>query len=171
MNQKNNNRQRQQATDLSPLEKLTEAARQRSDFDDDVFFGYAEHQDDPITALRDFALGRHRDGERTILKAARQAAVDLLAKALGEDIEPSKLAAFEGGDGSFPITSVHRDDLVEMDFDVSNVSDETMRDLAEGVANAHRECSYFWHSLDDFAISLGIPPKPVDRKAGGNRAT
>ena len=57
----------------------------------------------------------------------------------------------------FPITSVHRDDLSDK-FDTSDVDDDTMRRLADKMADAYME-SVFWTDLEILADALDIPRK------------
>lgn len=62
------------------------------------------------------------------------------------------------GDGYFPITSVHRDDLRELGYDASRVDDATMTRLAGKLADAYCE-NVFWIDLPIIADHLGIPRK------------
>jgi hypothetical protein len=59
---------------------------------------------------------------------------------------------------SFPITSLHRDDLEELGFDVSNVDDATMQLLARGLEDVYVE-HWFWPGLEQLADDLGIKRK------------
>lgn len=56
----------------------------------------------------------------------------------------------------FIITKVFRDDLKQEGFDSSNVDDATMELLAEKMADAYCEKS-FWVDLRIIAEELGIP--------------
>jgi hypothetical protein len=58
-------------------------------------------------------------------------------------------------EGYFVVTRVHRDDLKEMGFDASEVSDETMTYLASKMANAYIENS-FWIDLEIIGEHLEI---------------
>ena len=61
-------------------------------------------------------------------------------------------------DGFFYITSVHRDDLEERGFDVSNVTDKQMRRLANQMSDDY--CNQLFHeSMEILAEGLGIPRK------------
>jgi hypothetical protein len=62
-------------------------------------------------------------------------------------------------DGHFLITSVHRSDLEEEGYDISNVDDATMLALARKMAEAYIE-NVFWIDLPIIADSLGIPKMP-----------
>lgn len=64
----------------------------------------------------------------------------------------------ESSDGYFPITSVHRNDLEGLGYDVTSVDDGTMRRLADKMANAYLE-SVFWIDLPIIADYLEIPKK------------
>ena len=59
---------------------------------------------------------------------------------------------------SFVITKVSREDLEEIGFDTSEVSDETMEYLAKKLGNDYRE-QLFWSSLEIIAEYLDIPKK------------
>lgn len=59
---------------------------------------------------------------------------------------------------SFVITSVSREDLEEIGFDTSEVSDETMEYLAKKLGNDYCE-QLFWSSLEIIAEYLEIPKK------------
>ena len=65
---------------------------------------------------------------------------------------------FKPKDGYFPITSVHRDDLAGVGFDVSSVDDGMMTELAGKMANAYLDQVY-WIDLEIIAENLGIPKK------------
>lgn len=57
----------------------------------------------------------------------------------------------------FYISSIHRDDLARQGFDVSNVDDEEMRQLAEKLSDDYCE-QLFWDSMEIIASqSLDIP--------------
>lgn len=61
-------------------------------------------------------------------------------------------------DGFFYITSVHRDDLEERGFDVSNVTDKQMRRLANQMSDDY--CNQLFHeSMEILAEGLGLPRK------------
>lgn len=61
-------------------------------------------------------------------------------------------------DGFFYVTSVHRDDLEERGFDVSNVTDKQMRRLANQMSDDY--CNQLFHeSMEILAEGLGIPRK------------
>lgn len=55
----------------------------------------------------------------------------------------------------FPITSVSREDLELQDFDPSNVTDDTMQELAEKMGESYTENS-FWIDLEIIATDLKI---------------
>ncbi|MBW2968820.1 hypothetical protein KY314_01745 [Candidatus Woesearchaeota archaeon] len=59
---------------------------------------------------------------------------------------------------SYEITSVCKEDLEGEGFDISKVSDETMRKLAGKMANAYLD-NQFWTDLKITADYLGIPQK------------
>jgi len=61
-------------------------------------------------------------------------------------------------DKFFKITSVHRDDLEQAGFDVSQVEDSTMEHLASKMADDYCE-QLFWIHLPIIAEILGIPRK------------
>jgi hypothetical protein len=61
-------------------------------------------------------------------------------------------------DGYFPITSVHRDDLEGLDYDVTGVDDATMLRLADKMADAYLD-SAFWIDLPIIADHLKIPQR------------
>lgn len=63
--------------------------------------------------------------------------------------------------GYFEISSVHRDDLESEGYDVSNVDDGTMEQLASKMGNAYTD-SAFWIDLDIIAEGLKIPKKQED---------
>ena len=64
----------------------------------------------------------------------------------------------EGKQTFFPITSVSRDDLEEIGFDTSNVTDSKMEYLAKKMADDYLEQMY-WISLRIIAEYLEIPLK------------
>lgn len=66
-------------------------------------------------------------------------------------------------DGSFPITSVTRENLNAKGFDAREVSDETMERLASKMADDYVS-QMFWESLDSIAEYQGIPRKDTDLK-------
>ncbi len=55
----------------------------------------------------------------------------------------------------FPITSVSRYDLEDAGFDIKNVDDDTMEDLASRMSEAYREL-IFWIDLPILAEYTGI---------------
>lgn len=59
----------------------------------------------------------------------------------------------------FAITSLARDDLEELGFDASQVSDEDMGQLARQMADDYFEQLY-WRSMQKRAETLGIPKRP-----------
>jgi hypothetical protein len=59
-------------------------------------------------------------------------------------------------DGFFCITTIQREDLREVGFDISHVTDEQMSRLAaEMAANYCRQL--FWDNLETVALEMGIP--------------
>ena len=59
--------------------------------------------------------------------------------------------------GYFPITSVHRDDLRGVGFDVEKISDDDMKELARKMADDYCE-QLFWSSMEIIAGDiLGFP--------------
>lgn len=64
---------------------------------------------------------------------------------------------------SFVITEVSREDLEELGYDTSEVSDETMEYLAKKLANDYCE-QLFWTSLDIIAEYMDIPKKKLNEK-------
>jgi len=58
----------------------------------------------------------------------------------------------------FKITSMHRDDLEGQGYDVSNIDDDTMAELADRMADAYTENTY-WIDLDCIADDMDIPKK------------
>lgn len=65
-------------------------------------------------------------------------------------------------DGYFVITRIHRDDLEAAGFDTTNVSDETMEELARKMCNDYLEQLY-WYSMETLAELMGIPKKANPR--------
>lgn len=66
----------------------------------------------------------------------------------------------------FPITSVTREDLEDIGFDTSDVSDDTMKKLAQKLSDNYCE-QLFWESLETIAEGyLKIPRKKVLDKGG-----
>lgn len=64
-------------------------------------------------------------------------------------------------EGFFYITSVHRDDLEAVEFDVSEVSDDQMERLAKQMRNDY--CAQMFHeSMEILAENLGFPKKEDD---------
>lgn len=61
---------------------------------------------------------------------------------------------------SFVITKVSREDLDELGYDASEVSDDTMERLASKLGDDYCE-QLFWTSLDIIAEYLGIPKKEL----------
>jgi len=59
--------------------------------------------------------------------------------------------------GFFPITSIHRDDLADYGFDVSNVTDEQMERLAEKMGALYVEFGGFWEAMEELVEGMGIP--------------
>lgn len=59
-------------------------------------------------------------------------------------------------DGFFVIARVSRDDLQSDGYDITNVSDDTMRELAERLGDSYVENS-FWLDLLHHADALKIP--------------
>jgi hypothetical protein len=60
-------------------------------------------------------------------------------------------------DGYFPVTSIHRDDLRDIGFDVANVPDDQMQRLAEKMGELYVEFGGFWQTMEDLAEEMGIP--------------
>ncbi len=58
-------------------------------------------------------------------------------------------------DGTFPIISLHRDDLKEKGYDASSISDEEMQSIAKKMHDNFLEL-YFWTDLTDFADQIGV---------------
>ncbi len=61
---------------------------------------------------------------------------------------------------SFVISEVSREDLEELGFDTSEVSDETMEYLAKKLGNDYCE-QLFWTSLKITAEYMEIPKKKI----------
>lgn len=65
---------------------------------------------------------------------------------------------------SFPITSVCRADLENKGFDISEVDDDTMEQLADRLSDDYCE-QFFWSSMETIASeALSIPRMPVQIK-------
>ena len=80
--------------------------------------------------------------------------ISYITAAIPETNEVSDVSSVED---SFEITSISREDLKEKGFDVSNVSDATMRKLASKMADDYCE-QLFWISMEIIAEEgLGIP--------------
>jgi len=58
----------------------------------------------------------------------------------------------------FPITSLHREDLNSIGFDISNIDDGTMERIASKMANDYLDQLY-WSSLEIIADALDVPRK------------
>ena len=88
-------------------------------------------------------------------------AVDVIEKHVQEqDLASSREKAEKllESDGFFYITSVHRDDLEERGFDVSEVTDSDMRYLSRLMGKDY--CSQLFHeSMEILAEMMGIPKK------------
>jgi len=69
-------------------------------------------------------------------------------------------------DGYFPITSVHRNDLADYGFDVSNVTDEQMERLASKMGDLYVEFGGFWEAMEEIAEGMGIPRTEGINKKG-----
>jgi len=61
----------------------------------------------------------------------------------------------------FVITKMHRDDLAIAGYDGSNVSDDTMTDLAYKMESAYVSNCY-WLDLEILAEELNIPKLPEE---------
>lgn len=59
----------------------------------------------------------------------------------------------------FQVTAVSREDLKSKGFDVSNVTDEQMEELARRLGDDYVE-QMFWISLPIIAEAMGIPMDP-----------
>lgn len=55
----------------------------------------------------------------------------------------------------FEITSVSREDLSSLGYDITNISDEAMERLASKMADDYLD-QLFWCSLDTIALLLGF---------------
>lgn len=64
------------------------------------------------------------------------------------------------GYGFFPVICLHRQDLEDFGFDVSEVSDEKLKELADRIGDFWVESGEFWDILIEFAESMGF--KRVD---------
>ena len=64
-------------------------------------------------------------------------------------------------DGYFVIARVHRNDLEQIGFDVTNVTDDTMEELARRMCNDYLEQLY-WSSLKIIAEDVLNIPKIKD---------
>lgn len=60
--------------------------------------------------------------------------------------------------GGYAITSVHRDDLASRGYSVKNISNSTMKRLANKMGDAYVE-NCFWDDLEIIADDLEIPHK------------
>ena len=60
-------------------------------------------------------------------------------------------------EGYFPVTSIHRDDLRDIGFNVANVMGDPMRRLAEKMGELYVEFGGFWQTMEDLAEEMGIP--------------
>ena len=67
-----------------------------------------------------------------------------------------------GAQGAFPITSVAREDLESQGFDVSNVTNDQMAEIADNMQNAYCDDA-FWVELEAIADDMDIPRK-ADKK-------
>ena len=66
-------------------------------------------------------------------------------------------------EGSFEVSSVHREDLEYIGYDVKQVDDGTMQTLASKLGDDYCE-QLFWGSLSIIADGLGIPKKGDDEE-------
>ena len=57
---------------------------------------------------------------------------------------------------TFEITSLSEEDLLDLGYDTSELTNDDMRDLASKLADDYCE-NLFWTSLDIFAEDWGIP--------------
>jgi len=81
-----------------------------------------------------------------------------------KDIETLVETTLKENKEYFVITSVHRDDLEYLGFDVSKVGDEIMHKLAEKMADAYCEFG-FWESLEALAEDyFELPRKEEEDK-------
>lgn len=62
-------------------------------------------------------------------------------------------------DGDFPITSVHRNDLAHKGFDVRNISNQDMEELARKMSSDYQD-QLFWDSMVIIADELDFPRHP-----------
>jgi hypothetical protein len=67
-----------------------------------------------------------------------------------------------GAEGSFPITSVAREDLESQGFDASKVTDDQMAEIADTMQDAYCDDA-FWVELETIADNMDIPRK-ADKK-------
>ena len=81
----------------------------------------------------------------------------------GEEI--SFLNQLTAGLPYFKISSIHRDDLARQGFDVSDVTDEDMRELARKLENDYCE-QLFWESMDIIADQGLEIPRHICPKCG-----
>ena len=58
-------------------------------------------------------------------------------------------------DGTFPIISLHREDLEEKGYDISSMSDEKMQSIAKKMHDNYLGL-YFWTDLIEFADQIGV---------------
>ncbi|MEG0456381.1 MAG: hypothetical protein RR559_13770 [Bacteroides sp.] len=65
----------------------------------------------------------------------------------------------------FQITAIHRDDLAQRGFDVSDVDDEDMRELARKMGDDYCE-QLFWESMEVIAADRYEIPKHICPKCG-----
>lgn len=61
--------------------------------------------------------------------------------------------------GDFPITSVHREDLAHKGFDIRNISNQDMEELARKMSNDYQD-QLFWESMVIIAEELNFPRHP-----------
>ncbi|MBM4350048.1 MAG: hypothetical protein FJ106_09225 [Deltaproteobacteria bacterium] len=87
--------------------------------------------------------------------AVREARRLLQRRLLGGGNEGLELSRRE--DGYFPITSIHRADLEDRGFDVTQVTDEQMERLAEKMGEVYVESGAFWNHMEDLSEEMGIP--------------
>ena len=59
-------------------------------------------------------------------------------------------------EGFFPISFLHRDDIKHRGYDVSNIDNETMVQLANQMGDSYLACG-FWEDLDYACEKLKIP--------------
>ena len=65
----------------------------------------------------------------------------------------------------FPVISITRADLEEANFDISNVSDDVMKLLAQKMYDEYVS-NFFWDSLNSLARYLKIPDKTQQDRDG-----